>query len=309
MIYILDAVTYKPGYSFETLATEPLGGTEGSILRLIATLGVDNFTLIGDPDLIKSDAKFVVHIRTARHLDAAHKRAPNARQVVWHHDLGGTWCADDIPHYVKHKPTLLFLTEYHKSQFMDRGIRAYTLEQVCDEAKVLNYILPPLDHIPQAQIDRNKLLFTSSPHKGLRHTIESFVMLRKRHPKLELHICNPGYLPDMTELPEGCVALGSLPSWKVWQEMATSFCMFHINHVFAETFGLVYRECNMLGTPFIGHPLGSLPETTDNRQLIDTRSQEKIVKKFESYLEERITPKLIDLTPTSAWFKYFGLKQ
>lgn len=122
-------------------------------------------------------------------------------------------------------------------------------------------------------VDKNKLLFASSPHKGLDYTLKLFVAIRQRIPSLKLYIANPNYL-KIEEPPkiDGVVYLGKLSYLDLLKEMASSFCVFYPNISYPETFGCSLVEANYVGTPILAHEnFGALPEVLENTtdQLID----------------------------------------
>lgn len=118
--------------------------------------------------------------------------------------------------------------------------------------------------------NRDKLLYASSPHKGLERAIGIFMQLREQIPTLELHVANPGYLSVPEQHFDGVHFLGTLPYRTLREHMATSLCLFHPNDSYPETFGCVFAEANMAGTPVLTHKLGAAKEV-----LLATKEQRK----------------------------------
>lgn len=63
--------------------------------------------------------------------------------------------------------------------------------------------------------------------------------------------------------------------------MRSSLCLFYLNPLFPETFGLALAESNAVGTPVLAHPLGAVPEVIlDDRQIINAYHLEKVVERL-----------------------------
>ncbi|MFN4100647.1 MAG: glycosyltransferase [Pararhodobacter sp.] len=102
--------------------------------------------------------------------------------------------------------------------------------------------------------DPDRLLFASSPHKGLDEIFTLFAQLRQRWPALCLAVADPGYLHWPTGAPpEGVVFLGRLDPPALMDQMRRSLCLFYPQTRFAETFGLVIAEANAVGCPALVH--------------------------------------------------------
>jgi glycosyltransferase involved in cell wall biosynthesis len=141
----------------------------------------------------------------------------------------------------------------------DDRIRACTIYNPIDDA------LGP-DGSP---FDDRKLVFLSSPNKGLKFTLDAFRALRRRMPDLRLVVGNPGYKEDRLDHVEGVEFLGAQPQSRMHAEMRTALCTFFPNFVIPETFGLVFAESNALGTPVLTHDCGAAQEViADTRQIL-----------------------------------------
>jgi len=114
-----------------------------------------------------------------------------------------------------------------------------------------------------------------------------FKLVKAKYPQMELRVANPGYYKTPTVTQSGVTVLGELPHDELLLEMRTSLAVFAANHVFPETLGLVYAEANAVGTPCIAHGMGALPELLDARQLVDTRSPEKVLERLGMFLNAR----------------------
>ena len=138
-------------------------------------------------------------------------------------------------------------------------------------------------------VDPNKLIFFSSPHKGLSYAVETFHILQQEwFPELKLYIANPGYLPmPPIDLP-GVTVLSSLPHSEVLQHVREAQCVWYPNLVFPETFGLVFAEANAVGTPVITHPLGAAREVlSDSNPVFDCKDRTKLFDAFSAWRSNR----------------------
>lgn len=127
--------------------------------------------------------------------------------------------------------------------------------------------------------DHNKVMFCSSPHKGLQHALSLFAKVYEAIPSIRLYVCNPGYLEDALVKQPGVNVLGALDRPTLHKHIAESLCVFYPQTEFAETFGLVAAEANALGTPVLAPAnVGALRETLTNQdQLLDNISAENVV--------------------------------
>ena len=117
-------------------------------------------------------------------------------------------------------------------------------------------------------VDPSKLIFFSSPDRGLGFALDAFQALRRRMPDLRLQVGNPGYKHRRFALGEGVEWLGSLPYTRIIPAVRTALCTFAPNFIFPETFGLVYAESKAVGTPVLTHDIGAAAEVLDDSALI-----------------------------------------
>lgn len=113
-------------------------------------------------------------------------------------------------------------------------------------------------------VDSSKLIFFSSPRKGLAFTLDVFQALRRRMPDLRLQVGNPGYRRGRAMQIEGVEWLGSLPHASMLTAVRTALCTFSPNFIRPETFGLVYAESKAVGTPVLTHDCGAVAEVLDD---------------------------------------------
>jgi glycosyltransferase involved in cell wall biosynthesis len=109
-------------------------------------------------------------------------------------------------------------------------------------------------------IDERKLVFLSSPNKGLKFTLDAFRAVRRAMPDMRLVVGNPGYKDGAAARLDGVDYLGPQPQQRIHAEVRTALCTFFPNFVIPETFGLVFAESKALGTPVLTHDCGAALE-------------------------------------------------
>jgi glycosyltransferase involved in cell wall biosynthesis len=163
------------------------------------------------------------------------------------------------------------------SDFQRRGVEA-VLREAGQLGVDVRTIYNPIDDALKpdgSPVDQTKLVFFSSPNKGLAYTLDAFEALRRQMPEMRLCVGNPGYKNRRLRNVAGVEWLGALPHARILDEVRTALCVFYPNFVLHETFGLVLAEANAVGTPVITHDCGAASEVLgDARQVLPvTRAQ------------------------------------
>src|SRR6185437_5106944 len=144
-------------------------------------------------------------------------------------------------------------------------------------------IYNPVDeelHPDGSPIDDRKLVFLSSPNKGLKFTLDAFRAVRRAMPDMPLMVGNPGYKMDGLTRLAGVEFLGPQPQHRIHAEVRTALCTFFPNFVIPETFGLVFAESKALGTPILTHDCGAAAEiVADPQQLLPVTLAQKLYEK------------------------------
>lgn len=286
-------------YSFETLEQSALGGTESTVLRISEGLARRGHEVVlaqgrrGKSDLSRAGVRYipfrlnrplnerfdkVVIIDTEKILNKLRRQYAGSKFFLWMHCIPGKRRArrmerGGLPEGVK----VVAVSEYHKNQLME----AINLKK--DRLQV--HYNPISDDLQKngASVDENKLLFLSSPHKGLKRVLDIFEKVNKVNPRFRLFIADPGYIKGFTPetMPEGVVTLGSMPHREVIEHLRTSFCLFYPQDEFEETFGLVFAEAHAVGTPVLAHPLGAAREVIGSeRELVDAKNPDSVIEKI-----------------------------
>lgn len=231
--------------------------------------------LPNDHNAIPSFAADVcIVLRTPEILNAVREQYPKCKLFLWCHDLPSEALKNYAPNIVETQAVLICVSRFHKS--VTHQMIARSKKEV-----PIHVIYPPIadDLVPDGTpVDRNKLVFFSSPHKGLKDTLECFTELRRSIPEMTLTVSNPGYYNEYPPIPDGVTVAGTLTKADVIKHVRESLCVFYINTVFPETFGLVYAEANAVGTPVLTHQLGAANEVLDHpAQVINVLDTERVI--------------------------------
>lgn len=235
-------------------------------------------------------ADAVVVLRAPKLLPMLRRFFPEAGLFLWLHCYQGKHRKWLNAVCVQNRVTIIAVSETHA-----RWIRAYlhryrdfgrspSLYQFAPVETCYNVV----DHrIRQRnrRVDPNKLIFFSSPHKGLEEVLSHFTAVSQFNPDARLFLANPGYIDLDSRLHNGKVkVLGALPQEEVLHHVAEAFCVFYPQTRFAETFGLVFAEANKVGTPVLSHDIGSAREVLGSEeQIVDASCPSKVVARLEQW--------------------------
>jgi glycosyltransferase involved in cell wall biosynthesis len=267
-ILFFDPVAPR-GYTYNTLRSEALGGSEASLLRVAKLLAVDNDVCVyQNADPFRGEVRIdgvrhigqegltqipdiVVHFRTSELMQDMREEMPNTRHIMWAQDffarINDVICLEG--------EEVIVLSEAHKLNLL----------QACDKFKVATkaiHVLPnpvEVDAIRQPKVER-RLGFFSSPHKGLNQVIEHFTALSRAYEGLSMVYANPGYIPSLDAAGASITNLGMLRHAKVMEELSKCSILFYPQTVFPETFGIVLAEANAMGVPVLAHDFGAASE-------------------------------------------------
>lgn len=272
VVLFIDEVCPFP-YDANTIAERACGGTESSVIRVAEGLAATGlFSVYVEQHNseyprrygamycapgICSDPDYVISLRSPETLRRAKERFPKARRhYAWNHDLMAPATARE---FVSQSDfTAIAVSNFHKTQ-----IQQALYPQGYTGQFPVKVIYNPIDDSlapDETPVDPNKLVFFSSPHKGLEYALEVFKNLRSFNPRFNLFVANPGYLSDASCSSDGVHILGSLRHSDALSHVRGALCVFYPNYIFPETFGLVFAEANSVGTPVLTHPIGSARE-------------------------------------------------
>ncbi len=285
-------------YSDLSLIVGGIGGTEATVIRIAEnvpspvtvaqhcrTTEMTSSSGVSYRPLLYGDLKSrwgqIVVLRSPDVAITMRKRFKHTTSFwLWLHDAPTKYLADKAKQLADLNIGIICVSNWQKTQVLElfraHGVQAYPKIKM-----IYNPIANELDSDNTA-VDPNKLVFFSSPHKGLSETLTMFQKLREFDPALELHIANPGYFPSMdVSTAKNVHNLGELAHEEVIKQVRSALCVFYPNTVFPETFGLVLAEANAVGTPVLTHPIGAVHETLTNpgTQIVDCKNIKTVVDK------------------------------
>lgn len=302
-VLFVDAACPRP-YSRRTLDEAALGGTEATVVRIATGLAARGRRVTvaqrgRRAPLLEADVEWipyehcaegpiapgvgqVVVVRCAKLLRRLGRRHPGAGLYLWMHCFPGARLRGFGRLAVDAGAVVVAVSEHHR-----RALRDFLETHdpfIADRVRVVTLHNPIAEGLrpDDTPVDRDALVFLSSPHKGLAEVGRIFALARQRIPSLRLRVCNPGYLDWKVPLPEGVVTLGKLPHAEAMRQTREAFCLFYPQTRFAETFGLVFAEANAVGTPVLTHPLGAAEEVLaqDPSQLVDASRPEQVIERL-----------------------------
>lgn len=266
-------------YDSRTLQQQATGGTEASVTRIADALGAyvmqHNRAEVSGAYLPLSRIAGIEHIvvlRDSRALAVMRRLYPQARYYLWLHDQVNPGSKRGR----RLGSTARLLRELSVTVICVSNTQRYAVEAtlrrigVGEHIKALTIYNPVDDTLAPdgSAIDHRKLVFFSSPNKGLAYTLDVFSALRRRMPDLTLTVGNPAYkLGNLTGI-NGVKYLGPQPQQRIHTEVRSALCTFSPNFVLPETFGLVYAESKALGTPVLAHDCGAAAEVIGDPQQV-----------------------------------------
>ena len=282
-------------YASRTVLETALGGTEATVTRIADALDArvmqhNRKEAEGRyvPPASDKNVQHVVLLRDPRCMREMRERFPAAQLYLWMHDLvrPGSKRGRRVAACARTLSELA-VRVICVSQFQRNGMVA-TLREAGYPNVDVQTIYNPIDDALRpdgSEIDSNKLVFFSSPNKGLSYTLDAFQALRSQMPELRLYVGNPGYKKLRRSNFDGVHWLGGLPHAHILSEARTALCVFYPNFVLPETFGLVLAEANAVGTPVITHDCGAASEVlADSRQVLPILTQQRTHERLSRWL-------------------------
>jgi glycosyltransferase involved in cell wall biosynthesis len=286
-ILFFDPVCDRP-YDSETLRRQAMGGTEATVVRVADALGA----LVVQHNRATASGRYlpprrdpaITHVivnRDARALATVRDLYPNARVHLWLHDRvrprskRARRLARDagILRELAVKVICVSDTQRHAVEAALRWMGVGDRVAACTIYNPVDDALQP-DGSP---VDERKLVFLSSPNKGLKFTLDAFRAVRRAMPDTRLVVGNPGYKANADARLDGVEYLGPQPQQRIHAEVRTALCTFFPNFVIPETFGLVFAESKALGTPVLTHDCGAALEVLgDPAQVLPVTAAKRV---------------------------------
>ena len=300
-------------YNPKRLEEGALGGTEATIVRIAEGLARRGHTVVvaqgarTDTEYTISGVRYqqlhwqqlaietfdtIVLLNTPKLLKQVRKHWPGVALYLWIHCFPGKRRRKMLNKLaVNADATLLAVSEtlkntleQHLAQYPTYGSKNNQTDIFAKVQRVYNPVDEQLvaDNTP---IDQNKLVFFSSPHKGLAQVLMAFKEVKKLLPQMKLYIAHPGYMPLPAGLEEeDVVVLGALSHKEVLWHVREALAVFYPQNTFKETFGLVFAEANAVGTPVLSHPLGAAEEVLENKQqLVDVSNKQTVAQTIQAW--------------------------
>ncbi|MDE2051029.1 MAG: glycosyltransferase [Gammaproteobacteria bacterium] len=286
-ILFFDPVCGRP-YDSETLRREAMGGTEATVVRVADALGA----LVVQHNRVSASGRYlpprrdpaitrVIVNRDSRALTAVRELYPNARIHLWLHDRvrprskrARRLAAD--ARTLRELAVRVICVSDTQRHAVEAALRWMRVDDRVPAFTIYN----PIDDGLQpdgSPVDESKLVFLSSPNKGLKFALDAFRAVRGAMPDMRLVVGNPGYKAyDVARL-EGVEYLGAQPQQRIHAEVRTALCTFFPNFVIPETFGLVLAESRALGTPVLTHDCGAALEVlADPAQVLPVSAAKRV---------------------------------
>lgn len=269
-ILFFDPLCERP-YDSETLRRQAMGGTEATLVRVADALGAlvvqhNRASASGRYQPPRRDAaiRHVIVNRDSRALRLVRDLYPNARIHLWLHDRvrprskRARRIAADAAMLRELAVRVICVSDTQRLA-VEAALRWMRVDDRVSACTIYNPVADDLrpDGSP---IDERKLVFLSSPNKGLSFTLDAFRAVRRSLPDMRLVVGNPGYKAGHGARIEGVEFLGPQPQQRIHAEVRTALCTFFPNFVIPETFGLVLAESKALGTPVLTHDCGAALE-------------------------------------------------
>ena len=317
-LLFVDPKSWTP-YDGASLHEQAEGGTEASLVTIVEGLAATHRVVVeqlGRSEPYESSptlrylpmhaprpfgdepADVVVILRRIRFASAYRRRFANARLYVWIHNwqrpevilkrvvLARTGCS------------LIAVSDalVRAGNRLINGLPARLLGAFAGAGSrvAVHRIYNPVDdglQVEPVAVDRDRMIFFSTPNKGIWQVLAAFDAVRRALPSMHLDIAGSSaellehYAPGSTVKP-GIRVLGRLPRQQVLGHVRTSLCVFYPQYEHPETFGLVFAEANAVGTPVIAHDFGAAREVLgDLEQLVDARDHEAVVARVARWRE------------------------
>ncbi|WP_432799021.1 glycosyltransferase [Poriferisphaera sp. WC338] len=231
----------------------------------------------------------VIVFREVSLLEHAHRTYPDANLYFWLQTIPNKQFQRHRKNLTKFAVQIIGVSDFHRGVLEDklklpapiRWLNRLSTDRPKSVTYMYNAIDEDLNPDPQIKQDIDKLVFFSSPHKGLDEVLKCFHLAREKRSTLKLYLANPGYLNLDVKTSEGIVCLGELAPKDVLRHVREAFCVFYPQTQFEETFGCVFAEANAVGTPVLAHPIGSAAEVLGNQeQLVDARDPKRVVDRL-----------------------------
>lgn len=281
-VLFYDPLCREP-YDSATLRERASGGTEASVTRIADALGacVAQHNRTEDNGNYRRPGRIagiehVVVVRESRALPILRELYPRAQFYLWVHDQmnPGSKRARRLAstaRVLRELEVKVICVSDWQRQRLEATLEGIGLADRVTARTIYNPVADELK-ADDGPVDADRLVFFSSPNKGLAYALDVFASLRRRIPSLRLLVGNPAYKRGRVSGRDGVEYLGPQPQERIHASVRGALCTFAPNFVLPETFGLVYAESKALGTPVLAHDCGAAAEVIgDPQQVLPVR--------------------------------------
>lgn len=301
-VVFLDTTANKY-YDRQVLEKHPLGGTEATVVRVAEGLGelglnvlvlqtrceefnltMGQYAFFGHGYQIPAGTSCSNYIQIRRNTNP--ELFPEAKKYLWMHDLAVRDTGFTTSELCKNGIQVIAVSRWHK-----KNITQFLGSDVDNVSYIYNPVPDSLYDV-RSVYDKNLLVWTASPHKGLGKGLELFRKLRKLNPQFKLIVYNPGYLKvDTIQLSseKNVYYAGEESCRNVWETVKRSLCVWYPCQ-WDETFGLIGAEANAMGVPMAGYRRGALNEILSNNdrdQLVERDDEDGVISTVLQWQEHR----------------------
>ncbi|WP_048691581.1 glycosyltransferase [Catenovulum maritimum] len=305
-------------YNLSTLKEKAVGGSESTLIKVATELAKTHKVFVNQYNCVESyqdhGVRYInkaemnslakdnqidvcIVMRKTKLLNQFVELFQDAKILLWAHDFLSAKNMLLNKKYIKNQVRIISVSLSHMGHSA-ASVRSDFKTISSKNAWVrpanwpVSYIYNPIENDlkpDDTEVDKNKLVFFSSPHKGLSQVLAHFQAAKKQLPDLRLLVANPGYrlkagkkAPNLEQQlnQPGVELIGGLPQHEIIQHVRSALCVFYPQSVFPETFGLIYAEAHAVGTPVLAHDFGSASELLLQDELVDAHDQKQVLDKL-----------------------------
>lgn len=312
-IVVIDLLAQP--YDEAGMLTQPLGGTQSAVMDTCINLaeqvdtvlynGVESPRAFGSLRILPNrqitlaeltNAKWIVFVSwvTQKGLEQLPLRKGGPRVALWaHHDID--------QHAVGFLAQPAALRYFSKYLFVSRWQRDRYAERFRIDAEAATVIGNPYCERALAQIgpldktfDRPRLIYTSTPFRGLGLLVDAFPLFAQRYPDATLTVLsgmelygsqdNSPYQDIFAKIERtpGISLFKPTGKLELYRRMSEAN-LFAFPSTFPETFCIAALEARVLGNPLLLTRLGALPEVFDGARFFDSAGAQPLAP--ESWAE------------------------
>jgi glycosyltransferase involved in cell wall biosynthesis/SAM-dependent methyltransferase len=282
-----------PMFDGDEIDKRPVGGAETCIINLSRELAKEYNVFVinhcknpGIYDGVKyipiGDIDFLNNIKTNLFVILRTPPLSNYKDlydidkvILWAHDFVECPCWDILPEAMPNIDKIVCLSEWHKNNIQKRfpWVEDWQFTIIGNGVDPKLFYPKKLKATPSKQ-RKIKLIYSSTPFRGLDVLLDAFSLVRDEVCNAELHICSSmkvygksdaeevpyKHLYDKAKEMDGVIYHGSVTQKKLAKLMRESYLMAYPS-TYPETYCIGTLEATSAKTPIVTTNLGALPET------------------------------------------------